>query len=260
MRAKEPRWRVPDFIDYIDSITNSPSVEDLWALHSVQMAQYGFDRIIFGYTRYRTSSSLGDPQDWVVLTNQTDDYIKSFIDDGLYFNAPMVRWANENVGACSWSWIETQIAQNKLSPAELRVAEFNASMGVTAGYTISFRSNTQRTKGAVALTARPGLSQHDVDQIWAEHGRQITVANNVVYLKLMTLPYNRSRQLTKRQREVLEWVGDGKTTQDIAFLMGLTAATVEKHLRLAREALDVDTTAQAVLKAAFYNQMFVLDL
>ena len=53
--------------------------------------------------------------------------------------------------------------------------------------------------------------------------------------------------------------GDGKTTQDIAFLLGLTAATVEKHLRLAREALDVDTTAQAVLKAAFYNQMFVLE-
>jgi LuxR family transcriptional regulator len=41
--------------------------------------------------------------------------------------------------------------------------------------------------------------------------------------------------------------------------MGLTAATVEKHLRLAREALDVETTAQAVLKAAFYNQMFTID-
>ena len=42
-------------------------------------------------------------------------------------------------------------------------------------------------------------------------------------------------------------------------LMGLTPATVEKHLRLAREALDVETTAQAVLKAAFYNQMFTVD-
>ena len=42
-------------------------------------------------------------------------------------------------------------------------------------------------------------------------------------------------------------------------LMGLTSATVEKHLRLAREALGVETTAQAVLKAAFANQMFVMD-
>jgi DNA-binding CsgD family transcriptional regulator len=85
------------------------------------------------------------------------------------------------------------------------------------------------------------------------------VMNNVFHLKLLTLPYSGSRQLTQRQREVLQWVGDGKTAQDIGLLMGLTAATVEKHLRLAREALDVETTAQAVLKAAFYNQMFTAD-
>jgi len=66
------------------------------------------------------------------------------------------------------------------------------------------------------------------------------------------------RPLTRRQREVLEWVGDGKTVQDIALLMGLTPATVEKHLRLAREALEVGTTAQAVLKASYQNQIFVL--
>jgi LuxR family transcriptional regulator len=84
--------------------------------------------------------------------------------------------------------------------------------------------------------------------------------NNVAHLKILTLPYTApGRGLTRRQREALGWVGDGKTTQDIALLMGLTPATVEKHLRLAREALNVDTTAQAVLKAALQNQMFVLD-
>ena len=45
----------------------------------------------------------------------------------------------------------------------------------------------------------------------------------------------------------------------IAILMGLTTATVEKHLRLAREALSVETTAQAVLKAALHNQMFIME-
>ena len=84
--------------------------------------------------------------------------------------------------------------------------------------------------------------------------------NNICHLKIMTLPYSApSRTLTKRQKEALEWVGDGKTTQDIALLMGLTQATVEKHLRLARESLNVETTAQAVLKAALQNQMFVIE-
>ncbi len=77
---------------------------------------------------------------------------------------------------------------------------------------------------------------------------------------MTNLPLSTARKsLTNRQREALEWVGDGKTTQDIATIMGLTPATIEKHLRLAREALDVETTAQAVLKASFQNQIFVLE-
>jgi LuxR family transcriptional regulator len=103
------------------------------------------------------------------------------------------------------------------------------------------------------------MSQDAVEQVWAEHGDEIIVMNNVMHLKLLTLPYSGDRTLTKRQREVLQWVGDGKTTQDIAALLKLTPATVEKHLRLARETLCVETTAQAVLKAAFYNQMFLMD-
>ena len=152
------------------------------------------------------------------------------------------------------------IHQQALSPAEQRVIEFNNAMNVKVGYTISFRSVSARSKGAIALTAREGMSQDEIDAVWAEHGRDIHLMNNVAHLKILTLPYETPRRsLTKRQREALEWVGDGKTMQDIAILMGLASATVEKHLRLAREALAVETTAQAVLKAAFANQMFILE-
>ncbi len=94
--------------------------------------------------------------------------------------------------------------------------------------------------------------------MWSEYGREITVINNVTHLRITSMPFASSRRaLTPRQREALEWVGDGKTTQDIATIMGLTPATIEKHLRLAREALEVETTAQAVLKASFQNQIFI---
>ncbi len=241
---------------FLSDLANVQTVEDLWSLHTERMASFGFDRLIYGFTRYRSGGSLGDPQDWVILTNQTADYMKVFIDDGYYYHAPMLRWALENNGACSWRWMAVP---GNLTPQEQRVAQFNQSMGVTAGYTVSFRSVSDRTKGAIALTAEKGLTQDDVERIWDQRGEEITVMNNMMHLKLLTLPYTGQRTLTKRQREVLQWVGDGKTTQDIALLLGLTAATIEKHLRLAREALDVETTAQAVLKAAFYNQMFVVD-
>ena len=248
-----------DLVVHLDRVNNASSVEGLWRLHLDAMASFGFDRLLYGYTRYRSGRSLGDPQDWVVLTNLPAAYMRPYVEDGLYANGPMVRWAIENDGACSWSWIAEQAAKGAFTPAELKTMEFNRKLGVTAGYTISFRSVSQRAKGGIGLCAHPGLSQDDVDELWKTHGPTIVVMNNVFHLKLLTLPYSGARQLTQRQREVLQWVGDGKTAQDIAILMGLTAATVEKHLRLAREALDVETTAQAVLKAAFYNQMFTID-
>lgn len=244
---------------YLEKLTNAPSIEALWTLHTARMAEYGFDRLIYGFTRYRSGTSLGDPQDWVVLTNHTDEYKQAFVNDGLYYHAPMLRWSLENDGAGSWRTIGEIAQRGGFTAAEARVVEFNRRMGVTAGYTISFRSLSIRSKGAIALTAPTGTTQDEVEEIWAKHGCDILVSNNVAHLKILTLPYSRARKLTDRQREVLEWVGDGKTAQDIATIMGLTPATVEKHLRLAREALDVETTAQAVLKAAFSNQMFVID-
>lgn len=245
---------------YLQYLANCQSIETLWSKHTRKMAEYGFDRLIYGFTRYRSSTSLGDPEDFVILTNQPKAYMDVFMGEGHYMHAPMVKWALANEGAASWSILADMAREQVMSPSEQRVVEFNQKMGVTAGYTISFKAVSARSKGAVALTARDGMSQDEADAIWAEHGRDIHLMNNVAHLKILTLPYeNPGRSLTKRQREALEWVGDGKTMQDIALLMGLTSATVEKHLRLARESLAVETTAQAVLKAAFANQMFILE-
>lgn len=249
-----------DLREYLHFITNVQSLEELWDAHTRQMDAYGFDRIIYGYTRYRTETSLGDPDDFIVLSNHSAEYIQGFVDGGLYFDAPMMHWALENEGAASWSVLASRFEKGNLTPEELRVMEFNLRMQVVSGYTISFKSVSSRSKGAIALAGRYDMTQEQVDAVWAEHGDDILLMNNFVHLKILTLPYSApSRALTKRQREALEWVGDGKTTQDIALLMGLTSATVEKHLRLARESLAVETTAQAVLKAALQNQMFVVE-
>lgn len=246
---------------YLLDLTNAPSIEVLWDMHTRKMAEYGFDRLLYGFTYYRTETSLGDPNDFLMLTNHDPSYTDEFLGKDLYKNAPMTRWAIENEGVASWRLIGEMAEQGALTDQEMAVVGFNQRMGVTAGYTISFKAVSARSKGAIALTAKRGMSQTDVEEIWAEKGNEIVAMNNVAHLKILTLPFTGiGKKLTARQREALEWVGDGKTTQDIALLMGLTPATVEKHLRLAREALNVETTAQAVLKAAFQNQMFVLDL
>ncbi|PYE86102.1 LuxR family transcriptional regulator [Pseudoroseicyclus aestuarii] len=243
---------------HLHALTQARRTAEVWDLHAACMKRYGFDRLLYGFTRYRMDASLGNPDDWVVLTTHEPGYVDGFLRNELYRQAPMVHWAMANDGACSWSRLAQWEQDGSLSAEERKVLEFNRRMGVSAGYTISFAPWSQRSKGAIALTARPEITQAEVDAVWERHGETLMVLNTVVHLKLLTLPHG-SRRLTARQREVLEWVGDGKTTQDIAALMALTPATIEKHLRLAREALDAETTAQALLKAAYSNQIFVLE-
>ena len=55
--------------------------------------------------------------------------------------------------------------------------------------------------------------------------------------------------VTVREVEVLTWVRDGKTNDEIAAILGLSMLTVKNHLRHAMKKLVVRTRGQAVAKA-----------
>lgn len=246
--------------DLLNELTSGSSIESVWEVFASAMAEYGFDRLIYGYTRFSTDRSLGNVEDAVILTRHDSKYVDMLIAQEMYKKGPMIRWAAENTGACSWSYIHQEFAQGRLSPEELEMMAINQAMEVTAGYTISFNDQSSRSKGALGLTAKRGLSQADVDEIWTVKGNEIELISKVMHLKIIQLPNMNMRQgLTERQSQVLEWIADGKTIRDTATIMDLNPATVEKHLRLVRERLGVETTAQAILKASSQNQFFLVD-
>jgi DNA-binding CsgD family transcriptional regulator len=55
--------------------------------------------------------------------------------------------------------------------------------------------------------------------------------------------------LTTREREVLHWLGGGKTDRDIADILGISPRTVHKHLQRIYEKLGVETRTAAVVRA-----------
>lgn len=244
----------------LNEMAKANSIEELWPVYCEEMARFGFDRLIYGFTQFRTETSLGDPEDFVILSNHDPCYLDWFIGENVYQNAPMVRWALENDGAVSWRALLDKFETGALTRTEAEIVERNRAFGVCAGYTVSFNSVTPRAKAAIAITAREGLGQSEVDEIWLAHSDALLAIANMLHLKILSLPrYVPGRPLTRRQIEALHWIGHGKTTADAAKIMNLAPATVEKHLRLARDVLAVDTTAQAVLKASLHNQIFIVD-
>ncbi|WP_299843453.1 LuxR family transcriptional regulator [uncultured Jannaschia sp.] len=243
---------------FLKDLTRLTEVERLWQDLQDWMAQYGFDRLMYAATRFRTNTSMGDLRDARILTNYPKSFTEPYLEGGMFYDAPMVRWAMENVGTLSWAAIAQNAMAGRLPPECMRVVEFNRRHGVVAGYGISFPRISARTGHGIGL-ASSKKTQAELDEIWAKKGGEIELVAHVAHLTLLSLPHAlHGRTLTPRQREVLELVADGKTIQDVALILGRNSTTIEKHLRLAREALDVETTAQAILKAGLQNQFFQL--
>ena len=241
-------------------IAEATAVGPVWQAATGFFARLGFGRVNYGYTRFLNDKTIGNPEDAVFLTTADPEYARRYFAGGLYARTPAFRWAQQNTGACTWSWVGEAMARGELSPEEVAAVKQNLAMGISAGVTVSFPETSTRAKGALGMIADPGMDHAAVEEIWSARRDEILAVANMMHLKIVNMPgANRRRPLTQRQREALEWVADGKTAQDVALLMDVSPAMVEKHLRLAREALDVETTAQAVAKAALLNMIFQKD-
>lgn len=241
----------------LNRIAATSSIDAAWGLATGFFASRGFQRVNYGFTRFRHLKTIGDPDDALFLSTCEPDYVKRYFVGGFYAKTPVFRWAERSSGICTWSWVKDAYEAGRLSAEEAEAVRQNAAMGVSAGISVSFPEVSARSKGALGLIADAGLSHADVEAIFAAEWEEILAVANMMHLTIVHLPQlSRHRALSPRQREALEWVADGKTTQDVALLMGVSPAMVEKHLRLAREALAVETTAQAVAKGALLNMIF----
>ncbi|WP_297454264.1 response regulator transcription factor [Ferrovum sp.] len=64
------------------------------------------------------------------------------------------------------------------------------------------------------------------------------------------LPAGNGVELAEREREVLTWSARGKTSSEIALILGLSKRTVDFHIDNARTKLGVATRIEAAIRAA----------
>lgn len=242
-------------IQTLSDVTAAKTVESVWeALHKAVEAA-GFGQALYALTRFRTDNSMGEKMGHLILSSYPSEYMELFLGPKEHYRvAPMAQWALHNVGVKSWSYVRS--IQDTLTPEQMEVLSINEVYGLTAGITIGFPNSRKHEKGGIGLALAPNSgTQDDADALWREHGACLELICNVAHLKFQSLPMP-VRVLSPRQREVLEWIGEGKTTADVAQILKVSVAAIDKHLRNARNALNVETTAQAVLKASVYNQIY----
>lgn len=168
---------------------------------------------------------------------------------------PLKHWADHHDGHVALSRLAMESPDD---PRMLQTYEIAGQHGLTAMRILSLRGRVARARGMVAICPAPNALPEEEILLWKKNHREINIMTAIMHLRMATICREPARSgLTPRQREVLEWASAGKTVAEVATILGLTPATVEKHLRLARDALDAGSTAQAILKAHVTHQIFL---
>lgn len=167
---------------------------------------------------------------------------------------------------CAAGWARWGLAQSGAMPLQTLIGtgkagrdrEFLVQHGMLTAQIIGLSDSVTRQHGVLLLNPFAGASMQDLTQRWAKAQRDITSHSWLLHQRVAAMLNHAPRHdLTLRQREVLSWVAAGKTASEIAIILGLTRATVEKHMRLARESLGANSTAQAVLQAHLSSQLYL---
>lgn len=245
-------------LDVIENILAARSAEQVWQRYVSTLTKLGFPHVSYHGMRLLRSESARMIDDSILLSSHSPRLLHELLSQNLLQNSPMYRWIERNHGSESWDWMRTQRIAGRLSAEDERAMDLFTRYGYVAGYAISLGDSVQRLRAGVILNGAIGQRQDKLDKSWQRSHREIEALTGIVHLRIASMPFNQPGEvLTLRQREVLECISVGQTTQEIAELLDVTLATVEKHLRLARKALGARTTAQAILLAASRRQIFV---
>ena len=250
----------PFMINYVERLMYAPTIDEAWKALTDRLQELGVPYAHYALARVLDSHAERLCTDVITLSNLEPELQDRLSDPEYVATAPTVRWLHEHSGIITWDWVRERQARGLLTSAEEKAFTSLAQSGFQAGYAIGMAGIAPRLNGGIAIYGPRGMTQDEMDRIWRRHGREIVALVGLAHMRFASLPSNLALdQLTPRQREALEWVSHGKSNQEIARIMQLSPATVEKHLRLARQALGVRTTAQAVILAMARNQIFIGD-
>ncbi|PHP29042.1 helix-turn-helix transcriptional regulator [Limimaricola cinnabarinus] len=224
----------------------------LWSLFCDRMHSYGLDRLLYGFTAL-PEPGPNAPSNWILRSSHGETYTRRFVAEDLYLDTRYAIWARDHTGTLLWS------RHHMLAPgdpvSETRLRELNRMHQLRAGAMVSFPVLPNHTHATLVLAARPDLPQSRLDRLWLRQRDEIEAQIHVFHQRFQLI-YTDGFRLTARQKEVLRRVAAGFTVQQIAQELDLSPATIDKHLRLAREALDATTTAQAIARALRFSQLY----
>ena len=69
-----------DLMNFLFNKSAAKDTDELWNLLLKGLDYYDFDLFLYGFLRFTTGTSVGDPNDFLILSNHHIDYLEGFVD------------------------------------------------------------------------------------------------------------------------------------------------------------------------------------
>lgn len=215
------------------------SLEDVYRVTLDHAARYGATSLLAGIIPDRIIHPSEQPN-YVVLGHWPQDWAARYFQKQYVRRDPTIHHAATAIDPLIWSDIE----YDERDPGPRQIMQEAREFRLVDGITIPQLTIEGLRIGVSFSGEYLDKSPRSVMSLTVLASYSVTRA-----LQIRTTLRETRVVLTRRERECLLWVAEGKTIADTGDILGISDKTVDKHLATARAKLDALSTAQAIAQA-----------
>jgi len=194
-----------------------------------------------GYQSY-TICDMAGTERRLAISSFREDWLESYFAYGYQDHDPVLRTMARAPSNFAWDrrFFERRRMMTAASDSMFADAEKH---GLGRGQSLFL---DRFAGGAVMVSA---IAETLPEEAEAVFGLSYSIAYRRLHALAIAAARRSDRALSRRERECLVWVANGRTDPEIATILGLTSETVRSHVKNANRKLKARTRAEAVGKA-----------
>lgn len=228
-----------DISDVIEAVNGAATTSDAFCAFASYPMAHGYERVAYSLITDHPSLSL--PKQHGLATSYPDDWMK-YYDEQKYFSLdPVVHGVIHSRVPFFWSDLK---ATATIPESSFKVLQQGHDSGLKDGLAIPLFGYSGEVVGL-------GLARKEADK-----GRDYQFLANVCLLStffhekfrsLLTQPI--LVKITPKERDIISWAAEGKTDEEIAIILGLSANTVRWYWKNIFVKLDTKGRLYTITKA-----------
>ncbi len=240
MLFKTDGYRFEDFVERCNRLSCG---QRLFEEFTTVMTGFGFSRVIFSVPRDADLSA--EDQGIGLMHNYPGDWQAYYKEKDFARIDPVLKAAGAYHWAFRWKDIERT---HNLSARQTRFMRLGEEAGLHNGIGIPLRGPRAQIAGIALASSsahEPGVRELDL----------VTAYCQQFYMSYKRVQAPRARpqavvaSLSRKEEEILTWVAAGRSDDQIAAGLSISANTVDTHLRHIFQKLEVNNRVGAVVKA-----------